>query len=301
MTDQGTIFNVQRFSIHDGPGIRTTVFMKGCPLKCQWCSNPESQKKEPQLMVRTTRCSGCGACLEACPEKAVKLDENHSARTDWEKCRQCFACVDVCLYGARKVVGRKVGADELMEEVMSDEVFYKKSGGGITVSGGEPLLQHEFVELLLSKCKGKGLHTVMETCGHGPGESVEKLARHLDMVLFDIKQLNPLKHRKYTGLDNHLILENLRRFAETVETWFRVPLLKGVNDSMEHMDAISALAGRLGIGKISLLPYHEGGVSKAAQIGMEYAIPEAEGPDEDHINHLAQIASGQGISVSIGH
>lgn len=300
MDHTGIIFNVQRFSIHDGPGIRTTVFVKGCPLKCKWCSNPESQNRERQLMVRLSRCVGCGACASACPEQAVTIDHNHRARMNWHKCRHCFSCIDACLYGAREIAGREVNVADLMTELMSDLVFYQTSAGGVTVSGGEPLGQSRFVEALLRACKQEGLHTAIETSGYGSGKAADRIARYLDLILFDIKQLNPVKHRRYTLVDNGRILDNLRRFAERVEVWFRIPLVKGVNDSIEHVSAVADLAVKLGIRKISLLPYHEGGVNKAAQIGARYQMPHARPPDAEHLQALALLVEKQNIQVAIG-
>jgi pyruvate formate lyase activating enzyme len=209
--------------------------------------------------------------------------------------------VEACLYGAREIVGREAGLDELMEEILADRIFYKNSGGGVTISGGEPLLQHGFVAELLKESKQQGLHTALETCGHGSAKILGALIPHLDLALFDIKQLNPLKHIKYTGLGNKQILKNLRMLSREVECWLRVPLIQDVNDSIDHMDALSDLALGLNIKKMSLLPYHEGGVGKALQIGMEYAIPDARKPENGHIRHLAAIAREKGINVSIGH
>jgi pyruvate formate lyase activating enzyme len=209
--------------------------------------------------------------------------------------------VDACLYGAREAAGREASVDELMEEILADRVFYENSGGGVTLSGGEPLLQPQFAAELLARCKEESLHTALETCGHAPREAAVQLARSLDLVLFDVKQLNPLKHRKYTGMDNNRILRNLEFFSQNTETWLRIPLVAEVNDSEDHMDALANLAIRLGVQKISLLPYHEGGASKADQIGLEYPIPGACKPPDNHIKRLTRIASDLGIEVTVGH
>ena len=183
---KGLIFNIQRFSVHDGPGIRTTVFMKGCPLTCLWCSNPESQAFFPNLVVRDMNCRGCGECLEACTDGAITMTEEQGRKIDWEKCNQCLVCTDSCIYDSLSISGSYMEVEEVLHEVMRDEAFYKNSGGGITVSGGEPLSQSEFVTNLLEACKREGLHTAIDTTGYAPWEKIEKVLRFVDLALFDI-------------------------------------------------------------------------------------------------------------------
>lgn len=297
---KGIVFDIQRFSIHDGPGIRTTVFMKGCPLRCQWCSNPESQRGKPQIITRDIKCSGCGACVGKCRQHAISLSQDKKRHIDWERCDQCLECADACIYGALAVVGKSMEIEDVVNEVASDRVFYDNSGGGITVSGGEPTQQSDFVTGLLYACKEKGFHTALETCGYGPESAFKAMLEHIDLVLFDIKHIDAEQHRQYTGVDNKLILTNLEFIAKTKRAWLRVPLIAGFNDSSEHMEEIFCLAKKLNIERISLLPYHEGGVSKAAQIGVEYLMDGAKRPDDDHIDQLAQIGSKKGLHVTIG-
>jgi len=298
---KGIAFNIQRFSIHDGPGIRTTVFMKGCPLKCGWCSNPESQELLPQLMVRDIKCTACGQCVETCPINAVTLTKERGRQIDWDSCNQCFECVAKCLYGSLEVIGKYMGIEEIVNEVEKDRIFYKNSGGGVTISGGEPIHQHRFVLKLLKALKEEGFHTALDTSGYASEEIFDEILQYVDLLLFDIKQLNSEKHRQYTGVDNDLIFTNARNLAKKVRTWFRIPLIEGFNDSPEDMKRVAQMAKGLGVEKISLLPYHEGGQSKSHQIGQSYSLPWAKAPDEAHIERLREIALDIGVATSVGN
>ena len=299
--EKGLIFNIQRFSVHDGPGIRTTVFMKGCPLNCLWCSNPESKAFSRNLIKRDINCRGCGACVEECPEGAISMTEEEGRRIDWEKCTQCLVCASACIYGSLNVCGTYMGVQEVLEEVMKDEAFYRNSGGGITVSGGEALLQAEFVSQLLEEGKTKGLHTVLDTSGYAAWEKMEKVLGFVDLVLFDIKHLDPNEHKRTTGVGNTLILENLTRASKLNGIWLRVPLIAGFNDSVAHMEEVARLGKRIGAEKISILPYHEGGESKAAQIGHPYPLPEAQAPADEHIERLKELIEKRGIKAAVGN
>ncbi|MBU2551640.1 MAG: glycyl-radical enzyme activating protein [Proteobacteria bacterium] len=297
----GNVFNIQRFSIHDGPGIRTTVFMKGCPLRCSWCSNPESQRFEPQLIVRDVKCVRCGACAAVCPEGAITLDGEQGRRIDWERCTQCLQCVPACIYESLGVIGRLMTVEEVLDEVVRDRVFYKNSGGGMTVSGGEAMSQYEFVTELLGRARALGLHTALDTTGFAPLERYEALLPVLDLLMMDVKTLDPALHREFTGVDNERILANAAALAPRVRTWFRIPLIAGFNDSAREIRELAALASRLGVDKVSLLPYHEGGRSKAGQIGGTYRMDGASAPDDEHTQRLIEIIAQAGVAASIGH
>ncbi len=308
----GLIFNIQRFSIHDGPGIRTTVFMKGCPLRCLWCSNPESQAVFPNLMIREINCRGCGACQAACSKGA--LGQNPAAAggdggsltvldLDWERCDQCLQCVDSCIYGALQTCGEYVTLDKVLDEVLRDRPFYKESGGGLTVSGGEPLMQADFTARLLQGCREAGLHTALDTSGYASWDTFEKVLPFLDLVLFDVKHLDPAEHQRGTGVDNALILENLSRLSRlvpAVSVWIRVPLVPGYNDAEKHIKGIVNLAQSCGIEKISLLPYHEGGKSKSDQLGKKYRLKDILPPEEGHVHRLVEIIRTAGLQGSVG-
>ena len=298
---RGIIFDIQRFSIHDGPGIRTTVFMKGCPLRCRWCSNPESQDFAPNLMVREGRCRVCGACVTACPEQAVTLVDHQERRIDWGRCTQCLACVDACLYGSLQRCGRQVSVEEVLEEVLRDEAFYRNSGGGITVSGGEALSQAPFVARLLAEARQAGLHTALDTSGYAPWEALEYVLPVTDLLLWDIKHLDPGIHKWATGVENALILENLKKASGAAkEIWLRMPLIKDFNDSESHVTDIIALGKEIGAKKISLLPYHEGGKSKCEQMGRTYAFPEGRSPDDESVERLRRLIEAAGLQAGVG-
>jgi pyruvate formate lyase activating enzyme len=296
----GLVFEIQRFSVQDGPGIRTTVFLKGCRLDCLWCSNPESKPSHPALIVREVKCRRCGSCLEACPEGAIALCEDEGRKIDWARCSQCLLCVDACKYGSLNTCGRTMQVAEVVDEVIADRVFYETSNGGVTFSGGEPLWQVSFLRSLLMACKGERLHTALDTSGCAPWQDIEGLLRFVDLVLYDVKHLDPLEHRRMTGAGNELILENLRRVAKRNATWLRVPLIAGFNDSEQHISGVVGLAKEIGAERVSLLPYHEGGRSKSAQVGEAYGSSEGQTPTDEHIAELKKIAEREGMEMSVG-
>lgn len=301
MKTKGLIFNIQKFSVHDGPGIRTTIFMKGCPLQCLWCSNPESQSFLPELLIRDINCKGCGACVDVCPREAISVTKKTGRTIDRQKCDQCQLCVQSCLYGSLNQCGQYKTVKDVLDEVLQDKIFYKNSGGGVTLSGGEPLSQSKFVRNLLAECKKEGLHTALETAGHGSWKEMVKVLSLVDLILFDIKHLDSDLHQKTTGIKNNILLENLQKSAATNNIWLRVPLIAGFNDSAEHIKKIAALGKEINVQKISLLPYHEGGKSKCQQLGIPYGFPDGKTPDEKQINKLKKIIEKSGLAASVGH
>ncbi|MGL4736334.1 MAG: glycyl-radical enzyme activating protein, partial [Cellulosilyticaceae bacterium] len=243
---QGMLFDIQRFSIHDGPGIRTTVFLKGCTLRCFWCHNPESINPKPQLMVFRNKCIGCKACIQICPMNAhyMKADQKVFER---ERCNQCGKCASVCYSGALELSGKWVGVSEIIDEVEKDKRFYENSGGGVTFSGGEPLMQKEFLKELLKESKVRGLHTAVETAGNVAWEAFEMILPYTDLFLYDLKVMNPVVHKEVVGADNRNCLSHLQKLmSQKIKLCIRVPVITGVNDTKESMVEIRDFVAQAG-------------------------------------------------------
>jgi len=264
----GLLFDVKRFALHDGPGIRTTVFLKGCPLSCVWCHNPESQVACPELMHWQERCVGCGACIGACPIGALSL-AGERAEVDRDRCTACAECVTACSEGALEVAGEPWSVRRLLDEIEKDVLFYDESGGGVTLSGGEPLTQGPFVEAVLKQCRERRIHTAVDTCGHAEWADLERIAAVTDIFLYDLKQMDDERHRELTGVSNERILGNLRRLdGERRAIRIRYPVIPGENDSDEDISALGRFVADLeSIESIQLLPFHRGGEPKRERLG----------------------------------
>jgi pyruvate formate lyase activating enzyme len=304
---KGRVFNIQRYSIHDGGGIRTLVFLKGCPLRCLWCCNPESQKGEPELGFIESRCVGegaCGApCLSACPVKAIQLNGQGKPLIDRKACDACSKCADLCSKDALKVVGREMTIDEVMAEVEKDKAFYRRSGGGMTVGGGEPLAQYGFAEELLEAAQEAYLHTALETCGHAPWPHLEAVLKHVDLLQFDLKHLDPTKHQELTGQSNELILDNLKKVLSVKspqDVIIRIPVVPGCNDSVENIRETARFILGLGFGQVELIPYHRLGVSKYAQYDMVYPLASGQQSPKEHLDELRKTVKESGLTEMAG-
>ena len=265
----GIIFDIKRYAIHDGPGIRTTIFMKGCPLTCQWCHNPEGIKSAPFVAYKKERCIRCGACVDNCPEQALSLG-SEGIFPSGSSCNNCFTCTEICTAEAREKVGREVTTLALLSEIKKDTPFYDTSGGGVTFSGGEPLIQAEFLIQLLELCGNEQIHRAVDTTGHATYETLMAIAGHTDLFLFDLKMMDSDKHKRYTGVSNHLIIDNLCHLArQGVDIIIRIPLIPGVNDDAENLDRTGSFLNRLPrVTKVDILPYHDFQKSKYNRFKM---------------------------------
>lgn len=287
---KGVIFDIQRFAIDDGSGIRTTVFLKGCPLRCLWCHNPEGMDKGPVIAWHEKYCTKCLKCVEACPKSAIKF-LNGRLITDESLCDLCGTCVSVCPSKAREIIGRTVTVDELFAELEEDRVFYEESNGGITCSGGEPLMQAKFVTELFRKCKENGIHTALDTSGYGEWDTFEKVLRYTDLVLFDLKNMDRTKHMSITGVDPFKLWENFEKLAQKgIPIHIRCPVIPGCVDDEENFKKVAEFASRFNcVKKIELLPYHRMGEPKYKMLNWEYKMLGVEPPAVELIQRLNKV------------
>jgi len=298
---KGIITNIQKYCLQDGPGIRTTVFLKGCPLQCQWCHNPETQSEAPELFILENRCIQCGLCLEACPEDAIQRNPHHFATLS-DRCGMCGRCAEVCPTGARDIVGKEISVDALMDEIRRDVLFYDDSRGGVTFSGGEPLHQIEFLLALLRACRAEEIHTAVDTCGFGPEEPLLDMASQTDLILYDLKLFNSADHLKWIGVSNETILRNLTALGRMQHRiWIRIPIIPGINDSVDPLEALARFIEPLpGIEQIHLLPYHRTGVQKLKRLGHNLPKQDIPPPHKEDFQRLAEPFKALGLKVIIG-
>ncbi|MDI6795831.1 MAG: glycyl-radical enzyme activating protein [Desulfatibacillaceae bacterium] len=304
----GVINDIQRMCVNDGPGFRTTVFLKGCLLDCKWCHNPEGKRRYPEIIPYVTNCTFCGDCLLACPTGALSLVEGLGPRIDRALCTDCMQCAGACEHDGLVRWGRIMSAAAVMEEVESDKAFYRNSGGGLTVSGGEPMAQPDFVLALFMLAKSdpdqtNRIHTVLDTCGHAAWANYERVLPYTDMVLLDLKVMDSAAHKGYTGRENDLILSNAKKIAQAgVPIRLRVPIIMGVNDNQANFKATGEFAASLGsvVTGLDLLPYHPWAGGKYKAFGMDYDFPAGEGYDDSQLEEVIDLLLDFVEEVTIG-
>jgi pyruvate formate lyase activating enzyme len=297
----GVVFNIQRYAVQDGPGIRTTVFFKGCPMHCAWCHNPESISPRREILILESRCIGCGECRSSCPQ--AKSDPGQGVLPPRNPaCLFCGACVEACPTQARRMVGQEMTVAQVIEAVLQDRVFYDESGGGVTFSGGEPLAQPEFLGELLDACRARGLRTAVDTCGLVRPEALLAAAAMTDLFLYDLKLMDDDKHRHYTGASNSLILDNLRALGRAHQRiWVRVPILPGINDAPADLEATARfVAGIPSVRQVNLLPFHRTGLQKAKRLGQTSRMAQTQPPSEAAMNQAIEIFRNQGLVARAG-
>ncbi|PAB59251.1 trans-4-hydroxy-L-proline dehydratase activase [Anaeromicrobium sediminis] len=296
---RGLITNIQKCSIHDGPGIRTTIFFKGCSMKCSWCHNPETQSYIPEMMYNSEKCNLCGSCVKACSKNALTLKDEF-IHLDSHLCSLCGKCIDYCINNTREIIGTQYTVSELMKEIEKDKIFYDESGGGVTLSGGEVMTQVDFVTDLVKRCKSKGISVAIDTCGHVNYESFEKILDYVDLFLYDIKIMDPLIHQKHTLVDNNLVLSNLEKLAnDKANINIRIPLIEDINTDTDNIEKIIHLLKRLNLKKVNLLPYHNTGNHKYERLKMDYE-KNLKAPSEEDLNYIKSIFEKNDFNVKIG-
>lgn len=297
----GNVFDIKRFSVDDGPGIRTLVFLKGCALRCRWCSNPESQHACGQVIFYKRKCRGCGKCIDICPAGAIKLLPGYGPISGNE-CLKCGACIDKCVYAAREMMGKEMSADEVLEIVLKDKRYYDTSGGGMTVSGGEAFLQADFLYELLQKAKNYGLYNAIETCGYADWDNISRCLPFLDLIFYDCKTIDDEKHKEWTGVSNKKILDNLKNIDREYEgeLIIRIPFIPGFNDKNEEQEAVYRyIAAMSKKRQIEVLPFHRFGATKYEGLGMDYEFKDQAPIKKDTLNYLVELGSKCGVDVRI--
>lgn len=301
--ENGIVFDIQRFSLHDGHGIRTLVFLKGCPLNCHWCTNPESQYPKSQLGYFKEKCVSCFRCVSSCP---YGPEFKEKGKINWDECKKCkyhFNCVEACIYGARVIYGKIMSVKEVVDLVRRDIVFYKYSSGGVTLGGGEVTFQPEFSKNILKSCKELGFNTAIETCGYVSWKKFKEMLHYVDLLLFDIKHMDTKKHEEKTGAGNEIILENLKKASKHVkEVIIRFPLLPGFNDDYKNIEDMRHFidSSVSNVKRIDILPYHSIGKSKSERIGENYLFKPVNKINDEKIHEIKKILEKSGIQISIG-
>lgn len=297
MNKTGLIFNIQRYSLHDGPGVRTALFFKGCPLSCLWCQNPEGLKSKKELFQSSVKCIGCNSCLNNCPEGAINFN-GQVAAIDRSKCKLCQSCSDNCPTRALEVIGKEMTIREIIGEVLKDMVIFEESGGGVTLSGGEPLLQLTFVTELLKAMKKLNINTAIETSGYVSLEALKKVSPWTDLFLYDIKLIDPEESKKYTGICSKPIINNLKHLAQNgSQITVRMPLIPGINNHHDHLRLVADTLKENGINELELMPYHKLGVDKYRGLNMDYSLQELEPPSKEMMAAARDAFLNEGISI----
>ena len=296
---RGLVLNIMRYATHDGPGIRTTVFLKGCPLRCLWCHNPESQRTGPEIMFSDTRCVRCGECIPNCEHDALSWREGPVR--DQDRCTLCGRCIEACPADARRLAGREMTVPELVRELEKDRIFYEESDGGITFSGGEPFSQPEFLEEALGALGARGIHRAVDTSGLVAADTLLRLSPKIDLFLYDLKALNDERHTQLTGVSNRIILSNLRALAGTgADIVIRVPLVAGMNDGPDEIEATGDFLAGLALRRVDLLPYHEIGRDKYRRLGRAVPPQTLAAPASTRVQEIAERLTRGGLLVRIG-
>lgn len=296
---QGMVSEITSFSTHDGPGIRTSVFLKGCPLRCRWCSNPETWNPVFQLYFMERKCTGCGKCEKVCPVQAIGPASQGKDRIKRDLCTLCKSCLNTCLLGAYRISGTLYEAKDLFRKIQRDKPFFGDNGG-LTISGGEPLSQPEFVRELFSMCKEDGISTVLDTSGYGKWEDLENILPLTDLVLLDIKAMDNAVHQKWTGVSNQLILENAVRIAAKVPVRISLPLIPGVNDDKENLLKTAEFACKNGVEWMDINPFHALGAAKYESLGLESPYTQFRSMEKEEVEQAAELFRGYGLKVSVG-
>ncbi|MEN8245123.1 MAG: glycyl-radical enzyme activating protein [Thermodesulfobacteriota bacterium] len=297
----GIIFDIKRYAIHDGPGIRTTVFFKGCPLTCPWCHNPEGIDQSPRVVYRKSMCIGCLECIDACPEKALSPGPD-GIITNELYCQHCGTCVDTCPAGARERAGKTETVESLMETIRKDVPFFDTSGGGVTFSGGEPLMQAQFLWEMLEACGKEDIHRVLDTTGYTDPDTLKRVARGIDLFLFDLKFMNAEQHRHFTGVSNEQILKNLELLANLgSRIIIRIPLIPGINDNKDNINNMATFLAHLPqIKTVHILPYHDFQKSKYEKFSMNYQARDIKPPSPERVEAIRKHLADTGLSVEVG-